>query len=85
MRCCISQSGGNVESTLAWTDGNMEQKPEMGIFPPVGGAVDVRMCSIRARRKERDYNRDFETNSEGIRRRKGSGGTGNDTRKRTSH
>lgn len=57
----------------------------MGIFPPVGGAVDIRMCSAGARRKERDYNRDFETKSERIGRRKGYGGTGKDTSKVISH
>lgn len=57
----------------------------MGIFPPVGGAVDIRMRSTGARRKERDYNRDFETKSERIGRRKGYGGTGKDTSKVMSH
>lgn len=56
----------------------------MGIFPPVGGAVDMRMGSTQTRRKERDYNRDFETKSERIRSRKGYEGTGKDTSKRTS-
>lgn len=65
--------------------GNMERKPGMGISPPVGGAVEVRMCCTGAsRRKKRDYNRDFETKSERIRRKRGCGGTGKDTSKRTS-
>lgn len=35
-----------------WTDVNTKCKPEMDFFPPVGGAVDMRMCSTVAWRKE---------------------------------
>ena len=40
----------------------------MSLVPPVGGAVD--MCSTRERENKRDFNIDFETKSERIRRRR---------------
>ncbi len=72
MWCCISLSGGKCRE---WTDGNMQCKPETGIFPPVGGAVDVGMCSAGGRGERREITTEiFETKSERIRRRKGYGG-----------
>lgn len=74
-----------------WRDPRTEDwwrqcRPVRGIFPPGGGAVDVRMCWDGSREGERrDCNWDFEAKSERIRERGGYGGTGKDTSRRTPH